>query len=381
MIKIYQVGGSVRDELMGKPSSDLDYVVVGATPEDLIKKGFTQVGADFPVFLHPQTKDEYALARTERKTGNGYHGFETSFDSDVTLEDDLKRRDLTINAMAKDSSGNIIDPFGGKADIENKTLRHVNDSSFPEDPLRILRVARFAARFDFSVHPETMNLMQSIHNSGETSFLTKERIWKEYYRVLKHEHVSSFYKCLEEVGIGKDLFPSFYIYENPEFYLNDKYDIFLKNKNIEQKIAFNILPPSDNLPVKENVEDNLRNISAPKDIIDAVLLVKKIWNEIQKAKNNINQEFYFSLMMQNDALRRPSRFITAYECIFEHIDNIGSCISLKSVAKMEHLMNSLNIDAQTIAKEGNKKTIPERVLNARKESFDMAYRKSDFKLT
>lgn len=379
MIKIYQVGGSVRDELMGNPSSDLDYVVVGATPQDLIKKGFTQVGADFPVFLHPETKDEYALARTERKTGNGYLGFETSFDSDVTLEDDLKRRDLTINAMAKDSSGNIIDPFGGKADIQSKTLRHVDDSSFPEDPLRILRVARFAARFDFSVHPETMKLMQSVHNSGETSFLTKERIWKEYYRVLKHEHVSSFYKCLEKVGIGQDLFPSFYIYEHPEFYLSAQYDVFLKNKNIEQKIAFNILPPSDSLPVKNNVEENLRNISAPKDIIDAVLLVNKIWNEIQKVKNDISQDFYFSLMMQNDALRRPSRFIIAYECICEHINNIGSLLPLKSVDKIEYLMNSLNIDAHAISKEGSKKTIPERVLNARKESFDKAYRKSEFK--
>lgn len=181
--KIYQVGGSVRDRVMGKPNSDLDYVVVGATAEDMINAGFKQVGKDFPVYLHPITGDEYALARLERKTGNGYHGFETITGNNVTLEDDLSRRDLTMNAMASDEDGNIIDPFGGLTDIKNKELKHVSPA-FAEDPLRILRVARFAARFGFGIHPDTLKLMQNIHNSGETQYLTKERIWKETERAL-----------------------------------------------------------------------------------------------------------------------------------------------------------------------------------------------------
>src|SRR5450631_4244860 len=164
----YLVGGAVRDELLGRPNADRDHVVVGVTPETMLASGFRPVGRDFPVFLHPETHEEYALARTERKHGRGYRGFEFYAAPDVTLEEDLARRDLTINAMAKDADGNIIDPFGGAADLKARVLRHVGPA-FAEDPVRILRVARFAARFDFAIAPATLQLMREMVGHGEAA--------------------------------------------------------------------------------------------------------------------------------------------------------------------------------------------------------------------
>ena len=175
-VRVYRVGGSVRDELLGLPAGDADWVVVGATPEMMIASGYMPVGRDFPVFLHPETKDEYALARTERKHGRGYRGFEFFATPDVTLEEDLRRRDLTINAMARDEAGTLIDPYGGQRDLGDKVLRHVSEA-FAEDPLRILRVARFAARFDFSIADETLALMREIVRSGELTTIAPERVW------------------------------------------------------------------------------------------------------------------------------------------------------------------------------------------------------------
>ena len=187
--RTYCVGGAVRDALMGLPANDADYVVVGSTPEAMLAQGYTPVGKDFPVFLHPVTHDEYALARTERKTAQGYAGFAVHFAPDVTLEEDLARRDLTINAMAREvlPNGTLaepIDPYHGQADIQNKILRHVSPA-FAEDPVRILRLARFAARWaDFSVAPETMNLMRAMVDNGETRALVPERVWTEIARGL-----------------------------------------------------------------------------------------------------------------------------------------------------------------------------------------------------
>lgn len=180
-MKIYLVGGAVRDQLLNIPIKDRDYMVVGATVQEMLDKGYRQVGKDFPVFLHPKTQQEYALARTERKTGVGYGGFSVYAAPDVTLEEDLLRRDLTINAIAQDETGRVFDPYGGQADIEQRLLRHVSDA-FVEDPLRVLRVARFAARFQplgFKVAPETMALMQRIAASGELEALTPERVFQE----------------------------------------------------------------------------------------------------------------------------------------------------------------------------------------------------------
>jgi len=201
-MKTYRVGGAVRDTLLGYPFVETDWVVVGSTPEAMMAAGYTQVGRDFPVFLHPESKEEYALARTERKTGPGYHGFVVHADPSVTLEQDLERRDLTVNAMAMDEAGDVIDPYGGQQDLEHKLLRHVSPH-FVEDPLRVLRVARFAARYHhlgFTVAPETLALMAEIVTAGELAHLSTERIWVETEKALGERHPEVYWQVLAECG-------------------------------------------------------------------------------------------------------------------------------------------------------------------------------------
>ncbi|RMF96910.1 MAG: multifunctional CCA addition/repair protein [Gammaproteobacteria bacterium] len=208
-MQTYLVGGAVRDRLLGEPVSERDWVVVGATPEELLAAGFKPVGRDFPVFLHPETGEEYALARTERKTGPGYHGFEFHADPDVRLEDDLRRRDLTINAMAQDEAGRLIDPYGGRADLEARLLRHVSDA-FREDPVRILRVARFAARFrhlGFRVAPETMALMREMVAAGEAAALVPERVWRETESALATPAPDEYIRVLRDCTALAVIFP------------------------------------------------------------------------------------------------------------------------------------------------------------------------------
>lgn len=208
-MQTYLVGGAVRDKLLGLGVKDRDWVVVGATPEDMLQRGFKQVGADFPVFLHPDTGEEYALARTERKQGRGYHGFSVYSAPDVSLEDDLRRRDLTINAMAETESGDLVDPFNGHADLEQKKLRHVSEA-FAEDPLRILRTARFAARLQplgFSICRETMALMRQMVTSGELGDLVPERVWQEVQRALHEQAPGVFFDVLRELGALQVLIP------------------------------------------------------------------------------------------------------------------------------------------------------------------------------
>ncbi len=208
-IQVYLVGGAVRDELLNRPVSDRDWVVIGATPAQLLEQGYQQIGNDFPCFLHPTTKDEYALARTEKKSGSGYTGFVCDFSPDVTLEEDLSRRDLTINAIAKAPNGEYIDPYQGREDLSNRVLRHVSDA-FAEDPLRVLRVARFAARYaelGFTVHPSTLALMKQLVDSGELSALTPERVWKEMSRALTEPRPSEFFCVLRACGALAVLLP------------------------------------------------------------------------------------------------------------------------------------------------------------------------------
>ncbi|WP_319380330.1 multifunctional CCA addition/repair protein [Thiomicrorhabdus sp.] len=207
--EVYLVGGAVRDSLLGIDVYDRDWVVVGMTPEEMIGAGFEQVGKDFPVFLHPQSKEEYALARTERKAGKGYHGFRVFAEPSVTLEEDLIRRDLTINAMAQDESGRVIDPYGGREDLQLRLLRHVSPA-FSEDPLRVLRVARFAAKlspFGFELAEETRSLMAEMAQAGELQALTPERVWQEVVKVLNSPRPSRFFEVLDEVGALEILFP------------------------------------------------------------------------------------------------------------------------------------------------------------------------------
>ena len=208
-MKLYKVGGAVRDKLINYPFTDEDWVVVGAEPKELIDKGFIQVGVDFPVFLHPESKDEYALARSERKSGVGYKGFEFFTGPQVTLEQDLSRRDLTVNAMAEDCDGKIIDPYGGQDDLSKKILRHVS-GAFVEDPLRVLRVARFAARYHhlgFKIADETMFLMTNITNSGELEYLSPERVWLETEKALKERSPSTYIEILYKCKALTKIFP------------------------------------------------------------------------------------------------------------------------------------------------------------------------------
>jgi len=205
-MEIYLVGGAVRDKLLGIPVTDRDWVVVGATPEDMSTRGYKLVGTDFPVFLHPETKEEYALARTERKSGRGYKGFTVYAGPDVTLEQDLARRDLTINAMAEDVTGRLIDPFGGVADLKRGILRHVSPA-FAEDPLRVLRVARFAARFGYPVAHETQALMRALVEAGEMETLVAERVWSELERALGEKQPVRFFEVLRECGALQRLLP------------------------------------------------------------------------------------------------------------------------------------------------------------------------------
>lgn len=208
-MRIYKVGGAVRDRLLGRPVTDIDWVVVGASAEEMLAKGFRPVGADFPVFLHPKSGEEYALARTERKSGRGYGGFTFHASPEVTLEEDLIRRDLTINAMAEDEQGRLTDPYNGQKDLEERLLRHVSPA-FAEDPLRVLRVARFAARYaglGFRVAPETLELMRELSESGELQALTAERSWKEISRALMEDQPQVFIQVLRDCGALAVLMP------------------------------------------------------------------------------------------------------------------------------------------------------------------------------
>jgi tRNA nucleotidyltransferase (CCA-adding enzyme) len=223
-MRTFLVGGAVRDKLLGRDVVDRDYVVVGATPEEMARLGFRPIGRDFPVFLHPETREEYALARTERKSGRGYHGFVFSTDPAVTLEQDLERRDLTINAMAEDGEGALVDPFGGARDIEARVLRHVSPA-FAEDPVRVLRVARFAARYaplGFRIADETLALMKRMVDDGEIEHLVAERVWAETRKALAEPEPSAFLKSLRACGALRVLFPEidalYGVPQRPEFH-------------------------------------------------------------------------------------------------------------------------------------------------------------------
>ena len=239
-MKIFRCGGCVRDILLGLEPKDIDYVVIGATPEEMIAQGFTQVGADFPVFLHPETKEEYALARKERKVGVGYHGFETVFDTSVTLEEDLYRRDLTINSMAQDiETGEIIDPYNGRKDLADKRLRHTSEA-FSEDPLRALRVARFAARYGFFIAEETIKLMDKIAQSGELQSISKERVWIEFEKALSEKKPIMFFHYMHGDchSLMEQVFPEL-------VYANFEEDVFKLVTNAHQRMAYLLMVIKD----------------------------------------------------------------------------------------------------------------------------------------
>ncbi|MDK1683975.1 multifunctional CCA addition/repair protein [Acinetobacter terrestris] len=344
-MRVYLVGGAVRDHLLGHPYHEKDYVVVGATPEQLLAQGYQPVGKDFPVFLHPQTKEEYALARTERKSGHGYHGFEFYTDTSVSLEEDLIRRDLTINAMAMDEDGNVYDPYKGQQDLTDRILRHVSHA-FVEDPLRVLRIARFAARYKalgFTVAPETLTLMQQLAESGELQALTPERVWKETSRALMENHADEYFEVLRACGALKVLFPElealYGIPQRPEYHPEIDCGIHTMmslqqackaNYSLDVRFAVLVhdlgkaLTPAEELP--RHIMHEERGIKPVTEVCDRLKVptnTKQLAIAVCKEHLKCHQALslkpgtLWRLLQRLDVLRRPERveaYVQACEC-------------------------------------------------------------------
>ena len=344
-MNIYIVGGAVRDELLGRPVVDRDYVVVGTTPQAMLDRGFRPVGKDFPVFLHPETQAEYALARTERKTGHGYHGFAFHAAPDVTLEQDLARRDLTINAMARAADGTLIDPYCGQRDLKAKILRHVGPA-FAEDPVRILRIARFAARFaDFSVAPETLGLMRDMVAAGEVDHLVAERVWQELARGLMEALPSHMFAVLRECGALARLLPEvealFGVPQRADYHPEidtGVHTLMVVDEAARRDFALPVrfaalthdlgkaTTPSNVLP--RHIGHEMRSVQlatalcerlrVPGDCRDLALLTARYHGDIHRAAE-LRPTTLVTLLERTDALRRPERFrqlLEACQCDF-----------------------------------------------------------------
>ena len=338
-MKTYLVGGAVRDALMGVSGSDRDWVVVGGTPEALVAQGYQPVGKDFPVFLHPSTHEEYALARTERKTARGYHGFSVYAAPDVTLEQDLARRDLTINAIAQDEHDQRTDPFGGERDIAAKVLRHVTDA-FREDPVRILRVARFAARFpDFSVAPETVALMRKMVADGEVDALVSERVWQELSRGLMGAKPSRMLQVLRDCGALQRLLPEvdklYGVPQRADYHPEIDTGIHLEmvldasaRMNAPLEVRFACLchdlgkgtTPADVLP--RHIGHEQRSEKLTRALCErwrVPVACKELAELVAREHGNLHQSLGFGaeavlrLLVRCDALRRPERFLLALQ--------------------------------------------------------------------
>ncbi|MDB6060201.1 MAG: cca [Verrucomicrobiaceae bacterium] len=298
-MQCYLVGGAVRDKLLGYPFHERDWVVVGSTPEEMLSAGFKPVGRDFPVFLHPKTNEEYALARIERKSGRGYHGFTFQSSPDVTLEQDLSRRDLTINAIAQDNDGNLVDPYGGQRDITERLLRHVAPA-FAEDPLRVLRVARFAARYhhlEFRIAPETLALMRNIVDAGEMEFLVAERVWKETERALGERDPHIYFQALQDCGALLRLCPE--LDKNSQSLM----DLARCAQQMDSlAIRFAVLCATLD---KKTLLNFCERIKAPNDFRELALLCIEQAATISVCSDPITA---MNVLQKTDALRRPERF-------------------------------------------------------------------------
>ncbi|HUW26763.1 MAG TPA: multifunctional CCA addition/repair protein [Gallionella sp.] len=332
-MKIYCVGGAVRDQLLGLPVQDRDWVVVGSTPENMVAQGFQPVGKDFPVFLHPQTHEEYALARTERKTARGYKNFAVHAAPDVTLEQDLLRRDFTINAIARDENGNLTDPHNGITDLRAGILRHVS-AAFGEDPVRILRAARFAARFGFTIAPETLALMRDMVSSGEVDALVAERVWQELARGLMEKTPSHFFETLRSCGALAKILPeidALFGVPQPEKF-HPEIDCGLHTLLVVDDAARHDYPlevrfaalthdlgkattPENILPRHtghesrgvELVKQLTQRLRVPNECRDLALLAARYHGDIHRAFE-LRAETIFKLFQSTDAWRRPERF-------------------------------------------------------------------------
>ena len=346
-MKFYSVGGAVRDELLGLAVKDRDYVVVGATPEEMVSLGFKPVGKDFPVFLHPATHEEYALARTERKSGRGYKGFKVYASPEVTLEDDLERRDLTINAMAKAEDGSLIDPFHGRTDLEAGVLRHVSEA-FAEDPVRILRVARFAARFAFKVHEKTMDLMRRMVASGEADYLVPERVWQEFSRGLAEPHPELMFEVLQRCGLLHKLMPE--IKSTPK----------MLSGSIPVRFALLAWPLEE-----AEVSALCERLLAPNEVRELALITCRNRSALRAART-ATPAALLELLKRADALRRPERFAELLEVARLAEPGIDT-------ARIERALRAAAaVDAGTIAENSQGPDIPRLIDEARVKAIGQA---------
>jgi tRNA nucleotidyltransferase (CCA-adding enzyme) len=397
-MKIYQVGGSVRDTLLGLPVTDRDYVVVGATPQAMLDAGYKPVGADFPVFLHPQTHEEYALARTERKTAPGYKGFVFHTSSDVTLEEDLRRRDLTINAMAFDQeTDTIIDPYAGRRDLDNRVLRHVSDS-FAEDPVRVLRIARFAARYahlGFTVAPETLALMQQMVNAGEVDHLVPERVWAEFSKGLMEAKPSHLFEVLRACGALARIVPEldrlWGVAQNATHH--PEIDTGVHNMMVLDTAALRRAPlevrvaclfhdlgkgttPADVLPKHTGHEarsaqltqDVCARLKVPSDQRDLAVINAREHSHVHRALE-LGAQAVHDLFARADAWRKPERFAQMLEaCECDARGRLGfEQREYPQAAYLQRLLAAAQaVQSGKIASEtADKSQIPQRIREAR----------------
>ena len=357
-MKTYAVGGSVRDELLGLAVQDRDYVVVGADPAQMLSRGFKAVGADFPVFLHPESHEEYALARTERKTGPGYKGFAFHAAPDVTLEQDLQRRDLTINAMARAEDGTLVDPYHGKRDLEAGILRHVSDA-FAEDPVRILRVARFAARFGFAIAPETEALMSRMVESGEADALVPERVWQELARGLMEKSPSRMLAVLRDCGALARVLPELdRSYDRPEIpeHLAHRLDE-AASRGYGLAVRFALL--TLDLPL-EDVASLSARVNAPNECRELARLASCERDEVRRP--DLDAESTLALLERCDAFRRAERLERLLEVAL--CDTLPASIAAASKHLFAALAAARAVDGGAVARE-NPKDVPGAVRRAR----------------
>jgi tRNA nucleotidyltransferase (CCA-adding enzyme) len=359
-MRTFRVGGSVRDELLGLEVQDQDHVVVGANPDEMVKRGFRPVGADFPVFLHPETHEEYALARTERKTAPGYRGFVFHADAGVTLEEDLRRRDLTINAMARGEDGKLVDPYGGERDLRAGVLRHVSEA-FAEDPVRILRVARFAARFGFAIAPETMELMRRMVAAGEADALVPERVWQELARGLMEKSPSRMIAVLRECGALARILPevdrSFDRPEVPEALAMRLDRAAARGYALAVRFALLVL---DLKP--EEAARLAERVNAPSDCRELALLAIRERDSI--ATCYLDADATLEVLERSDAFRRPERLdrlLEVAECD-SHADAPESYGPRRQLRRA--LEAARQVDAGAVARE-NPRDIPGALRRAR----------------
>jgi tRNA nucleotidyltransferase (CCA-adding enzyme) len=376
-VKIYAVGGAVRDELLGLGVSDRDYVVVGGTPEEMERLGYKPVGKDFPVFLHPRTHEEYALARTERKVARGYKGFQISAAPDVTLEQDLERRDLTINAMARDEAGRLVDPFGGAADLERGLLRHVSPA-FVEDPVRLLRVARFAARFGFAVASETMALMRAMVANGEADALVPERVWQELSRGLMEGNPALMFAVLAEAGALGRLFPGLPLAFEDARPANDAARGVIRSLECAAMERLALAPRFALLGLAALSDAALgalcERLRAPAECRDLALLAHRHFAMLRRAPG-LGAPELLELLERCDAFRRPGRFdelLAVCACAERGRRGWGPVPYPPAGALRRALAAASRVDAAAIAAQGRKPDIAERIRRARIAAIEKA---------